>query len=430
MLNNRYISYLEALNNPFQKLSRLEFLQPDESVAFVLDNKEPVPGYNSTHDSRAFIQSGSLSVSLQNGTRRKATIQLSNEDGSYDYAVNKLWFGQKIRLSMGLVLPDGTEFYLPQGVFYIKDPQNVYNPTQRVVTLPLVDKWSYLNGDLLGNLERSYEIPADTNIFDAALTILHQNKYEWGETQDPIKMIDSKMPVFTDYYNGKTYTVPTDDQGGTRTVSMTDTGYTITTAKTGGTFAKVLLELNSQFTGWIGYDQTGALRIDASQNDISDADKPILWTFSPDLITLLGITETSKNSDVYNDVRIVGEGLDGFEISGRAQNYDPRSDTNINLIGRRTYTEEKAEYWNDQQCQDMAEYLLKKKTVLQKTISISCQQMFHLYENGVVAIRRTDKVGSPVERHLIQSFSIPIGETGAMTINATSVNDYPDITVS
>lgn len=429
MAGNRYLEYLKALESPFQKLARLEFLQPDESIAFVLDNKAPTAGYNATHDSRAFIQSGTLSVSLQNGTRRKATVQLSNEDGSYEYAVNHLWFGQKIRLSMGLILQDGTEFYLPQGVFYIKDPQNVYNPTQRVVTLPLVDKWSYLNGDLLGNLERSYEIPVDTNIFDAIVTVLHQSKYDWGVATDSAQMIDSTTPVFTDYYNGKTYTVPTEG-GGTRTVNMTDTGYTITTTKSGGTWAKILLELNNQFTGWIGYDQTGALRVDASQNDISDADKPILWTFSPSEVTLFGITETSKNSDVYNDVRIVGEGIDGFEIEGRAQNYDLSSNTNINLIGRRTYVEEKAEYWNNTQCQDMAEYLLKRKTVLEKSISISCQQMFHLVENGVVAIWRTDKEGSPLERHLIQSFTIPIGETGAMTINATSVNDYPQITIS
>lgn len=36
-----------------------------------------------------------------------------------------------------------------------------------------------------------------------------------------------------------------------------------------------------------------------------------------------------------------------------------------------------------------------------------------------------DKPGAPTEHHLIQGFSILIGQTGNMTINAVSVNDFP-----
>jgi hypothetical protein len=48
----------------------------------------------------------------------------------------------------------------------------------------------------------------------------------------------------------------------------------------------------------------------------------------------------------------------------------------------------------------------------------------------LVVIRRLDKAGSPFERHLINGFSIPLGQTGEMTINATSVSDFPIATVS
>lgn len=51
--------------------------------------------------------------------------------------------------------------------------------------------------------------------------------------------------------------------------------------------------------------------------------------------------------------------------------------------------------------------------------------MYHLNENRVITVRRTDKRDSPIEKHLINSFSLPIGESGAMTINATSINDIP-----
>ena len=49
--------------------------------------------------------------------------------------------------------------------------------------------------------------------------------------------------------------------------------------------------------------------------------------------------------------------------------------------------------------------------------------MFHIVENGLITIERTDKEGHPIERHLVQSFTRPIGQTGSMTIEAVSVRD-------
>ena len=80
-------------------------------------------------------------------------------------------------------------------------------------------------------------------------------------------------------------------------------------------------------------------------------------------------------------------------------------------------------YATDKQCQDYAEWMLKRVSVLQKAVSISCGQIFHLMENELVEIVRTDKENSPVERHLIMGFSRPIAGTGEMTIDAVSVND-------
>ena len=78
----------------------------------------------------------------------------------------------------------------------------------------------------------------------------------------------------------------------------------------------------------------------------------------------------------------------------------------------------------------LARWILKRKTVLQKSVTIECGQMFHLIENRLVSVKRTDKAGSPIEKHLIQGFTIPIGETGSMSISCTSVNDLPNFTVT
>lgn len=426
---NRYLEYLKAVARPFKKIAKLDFLQPDNSVAFSIGNIEQTRGYMTKFDTRAFIQSGSLNVSTNNGARRSATITLSNLDGAFEYAVNKIWFGQKLRLSMGLILPDNTEFYLPQGVFYIKNPQTIYKPDSKQVTFPLVDKWAMLDGSLGGRLPNMYKIETHkkgvrVNAFDAMKGLLQRSKYDLEATTDPLKMIDNVTPIFTNYYNNKTYDYRQSDGTILENIKATDIPYAIE-ENIGGTLANLMLSLNQTFVGQCGYDCTGAFRVEPSQDDVDDSNKPILWNFTPENCNLVGITETLKNTEVYNDILITGESMSNGEVWGRAQNIDPASDTNINLIGIKTFTENKSEYWNAKQCTDLAEWYLKRKTVLQKSVTIESSQMFHLIENRLVTIKRTDKKGKPIERHLINSFSIPIGETGSMTINATSVNDFP-----
>lgn len=413
--------YLAALTSPFKKLTKLEFLQPDNSVAFALDNTYK-SGYNNKYDSRAFIQQGSLSVTLQNGQRRKASVMLSNLDGAFEYAVNKLWFGQRMRLSMGMILPDGSEFYLPQGVFYADNPSSTFMPTERTATYSLVDKWSYLDGSLFGQLEEGYQVDEGTDVFDAMSSLLTLSKIDFSNDAPSNLQIDNVLPTFTAWYNDKTYPIAA---GGT--VNMRDVPYDILVDSDSGTIADVITELNTIITGLIGYDQNGSLRVDPSQDDISDVNKPILWTFSPDNSTFCGVDESIQNAETYNDIIIIGEDLTSNAIYGRATNYDLSSPTNVNLIGRKIYRESRSSYWNAQQCIDLASFMLKQKTILQRSITIHSTQMFHLYENGVVAVKRTDKPGQPIERHLIQSFTVPLAETGEMTVNATAISDNPVI---
>ena len=48
----RYLQYLQAVRGEFRKLARLDFLQPDGSLAFSIDNNPRNPR------SSAFIQEG------------------------------------------------------------------------------------------------------------------------------------------------------------------------------------------------------------------------------------------------------------------------------------------------------------------------------------------------------------------------------------
>lgn len=411
-----YQTYLSSLSGSFVKLAKLEFLNEGGSVAFSLDNNAL------NRRSGAFIQSGSLSCNLQNGRRRQATVTLANLDNEYEFAINHIWFGQQIRLSEGLILPDGTEFYIPQGVFEIETPSESLKPNQKTVTYSLVDKWANLDGTLMGNLEDVYCVTEGTNILSAIAALLKLGKYDM-ESGTPYP-IDPLNPIFTNYYNDKTQTL-TD---GT-VVSLINAPHDFNSSSTGN-MAEVLLGLVEMIAGDVGYNQVGRLVVNPSQDDILDNDKPVLWDFREGDPTLLGVDYSTKASEVYNDVIVVGATSDtNATAKGRAQNQDPASDTCIRRIGRKTIRLEMSNYYSDDICQDYAMWKLKRYATMGKTVTVSCTQMFHIVENELITLQRFDKPGAPIERHVVQGFSRPIGQTGSMTINCVSVNDYPIATL-
>lgn len=404
-----YQTYLELLRKPFQKLVRLRFLNPDGSTAFVLDN-DPL-----NRKATAFLSSGELRCNLQNGQRRTASVTLSNVGQQFDYNINSLWFGQEVALDEGMLLPNGEEIYFQEGVFVLDTPRDELRPTERTITYNLVDKWANLDGTLFGNLESTYEVPLGTNIFQPITALLAQDKGNGIP-------VDRVPPIYTDYYNGKKQIIP-GPNGGTE-VLVTNTPYTLRIDSESGTIAEVVLGLTGMLNAWVGYDSTGALRVDPSQDDLLDTAKPVAWRFQLEDFSFLGATYTIKNTEVYNDYIVVGEQLDDYtQPYGRATNTNPQSDTNVQTIGRKTIRESQAGFATNKQCQDLADWMLKRSSILQKAISISCSQILHISENELVEIVRTDKPGSPVERHLIMGFSRPLNGTEQMTIDAVSVND-------
>lgn len=412
--NEKYLDYLQMLRKPFQKLCRLRFLQPDGSTAFMLDNR--------THGSHvgAFIEEGTIAYNWQNGRRTNATVTLDNVTGDFDYNYNSVWFGQEIALDEGLILSDGvTEFYIQQGIFLIETPTDVVRPGERTIQYNLVDKCAALDGTLGGNLDGTYQVQVGTNIFEPIATLLSEDK---GNGYP----IDRVSPIFTEYYNDKTQTLPDGS-----TASMTDAPYTLTIDGTDGTIWSVVSGLAAMVNGWVGYDESGALRIDPSQDDILDTSKPVLWDFSMKEAELLGMTYQVRNTEVYNDYIVCGEILSDYrQPKGRAQIYDSRSPCDINAIGRKTIRVAQTGFGTDQQCKDYAEWMVKRSSVLQQAVTISCSQMFHIRGNQLVTLTRTDKPGNPKERHLIQGFTRPLASKGEMTLSCVSVNDFPIATIT
>lgn len=413
MTSAEWTAYRKALRSgQFIKLARMSFLNPDGSVAFQLDN-DP---YNKK--SGPWIRDGSVSCNYQNGARWSASILLDNTDLTYDYNVNKVWFGTEIALEMGALLPNGSEVYFPMGVYRVSNPQESVAGNRRTVSYGLRDKWAGLDGMLNGVLESSYIVNEGTNIFSPMASILASDR---GDGQP----YDREVPVFTDFYSGKTQTLPDGSHA-----PITSAPYTLKVDSDDGTVASVILGLAEMLVACVGYDATGRLRVDPSQNDILDSEKPVGWRFSLDEAQVTELAYDSRISDVVNDYIVVGEMLDDYsQTTARAQNLDPASDTNINLIGRRTKRESKPEFATDRICEDYAVWMLKRAAVLHKAVTVTCNQIFHLNVNELIEIVRADR-NNEVERHLVQGFTIPLTSTQPMTITATSVHDFPTVTVT
>lgn len=391
----RYQAYLEMLKHEFTPIAQLELLNSDGTVSEKIADD--------------FIAEGSLNVHFQNGTRRTANITLDNGLNKRFIGLNSLWYGQQIRLSQGLILPDGTPYLLPQGIFYLNDPNHEFQPNANTLHIPLIDKWASLDGTLFGNLEGNYVANINDDIYENISAIL-------GIDRGNGIPIDNVKPLLSSYFINKTVTLP----DGTE-IPVTNVPYEMRVEPNGNTYASVLLEFNKMLTGIIGYDNTGRLRVEPSNYDIDDSNKPLQWEFNLTEKEFLGGTYTPKMSEVYNVVQVIGTVLNGYQAKGEAVNDDVSSETNIySSIGRKVLRIEDTTYYADEQCEALAQWYLKRTKALQSSISFNSSPIYHLQENMLVAVANPEN-NFEMENHLIDGFTLPIG-LGQMTITTTSIN--------
>lgn len=389
-MNNRYMEYLQKLRTDYTPCFRLEFLHPDGSVALEI-----------TED---LLQSGgTLNVTNQNGCRRTASIALDNWANLYDTHVDKLFLGQQVRLLAGLYLDDGTPFCLPQGVFYISNPSEVFQPAARTVSLSLADKWAYLDGSLFGRLPGVYILSAGDDLFTAIRTLLLTDRGN-GLPLDPVP------PLLSADYVGKTIVIDGVEQ------PVLACPYT---ARSSDTYGGVLSEIATMLVATIGYDACGQLRVESANVDaVPEALRQVLWAYTTEERELLAITFAPEPAKTYNHILITGGTLGGRVASGEAVNDDPASPTSVQRIGKKTLWESQPKYYADSQCAALAAHYLEKYRSLGATATITSAPMYHLQENALVTVFREGVDDAPVPCR-INGWTLPIGQMGQMTITAT-----------
>lgn len=403
-------TYIRKLKNEdFRPAIKVEWLNPDETVNFEFTN--------ALYDINV-----ELHVNYQSGSRRSCALTLNNDKNKFPIDFNNIWIGQKFKLWMGIYLDDETPYYFPQGVFYVSNPDEVYNPSTRTIKLNGLDKWAYLDGTLFGKLSGTYQTNINDNLYAAIRALLKLSRYknDFGATTDKTEMIDPNPPLLSvDYIDKK-------DSTGNKVLLCPYTA----TVERGGTFADVLLEYATILCANIYYDVNGRLVLEPmidTADDITDTNKEILWNYTVDEKTFLGLTQTHNFDKVHNDFIVLGSIVNGKQFKGRVQNRNPMSNTCVQRIGLRTKEPiEDNQYVSDEQCVDLAKYHAKTETILQKSGDISSITLYHLDVNKLVTVS-TPNNNMDKELFLITGFSI--SASGTMTINVTSVNILKNFTV-
>lgn len=471
-LLDRRLKYLETLKRNHKTALRITFLNPDETIQREITNE-------------IYSISGTLNVNYQDGARRSCTITINNESNVFPIGWNGFWIGQKFQLWTGLYLDDEGKdpYYFSQGIFYITNPKEAYNPTTRTVTLQGADKWAGLDGKIFGFLNGTYKSSvneqgtADLNIKEQVKGLLINNRFSntLESTTDILKMVDLKEPIFegfseisyTNKYSNKgnvIYTQNSDPKILTDPYVITTKGNfkvdnsfqelttTITTLPTtqtvyqaevhtfttpysvvmelGKTFADIILEYKTMLMGKVFYDREGYLRfepISTSASDYSDTNREIAWHFTVTEQELLGLELEYKFDNVFNDVIVLGAITNGRQAKARVQNRDAASETSIDRIGIKTKTPYQSDqYYSDEQCVALAKYYAQTDMAIEKSGTISSLPIYHLDVGQIVTVSTPNNKMSQ-EKFLVTGFSYNLN--GTMSISVTNLRYFVDWTV-
>ena len=394
-----FYDYLDALKKPvIVPCLKLEWLNPDDTIS---------------HDitTSLYNTNGTLNITNQNGCRRTFNLQIHNEDGKFDVDVNKIWLGQKVKLYLGLYIDD-TPYFIQQGVFYITNPTDIINPSTKCIQINCIDKWGALDGTVLGTLDGKYKVPVGADIFIATKKLLMTDR---GNGYP----LDNIMPNISTYFKTK-MTRRSDGE----LISVLQTPFTADIDR-GQTYADVLIQFNTMLAGCIYYDTVGRLNIEPNEVDLLDFYKVFVYNFVQIICEILGKSRDYQFNEVYNDILCVGATINGYMASGRATNTNIQSDLCVQRIGKKTKVFEDTNYYCDELCQDWANYLLRRNTILQSSLNITTIPMYHLDVNKLITITN-EKNHLEQEKFLINSLSIPLG-VGQMSMSVISVSELEKI---
>lgn len=221
------------------------------------------------------LDGATFSIDSNSDVRRTCSLSLVPTSSSFDIKYgSKVWIDKYIQIYIGI--KDNTTdevVYTNMGVYLVNNPSKVYNATSNTLTINGLDLMSKLTGMRNGYLEGvEYQIPSDTNIRDAIVSILLENNITKYVIEEP----------------NPTYKLPNDIIS-----SIGDTYYTLLSQ---------LRDINSNYQMY--FDVDGVFHFDlipSGKNEAIRADDDI---FQPNLIDY---SSSVDYSSVKNVIEVYGK---------------------------------------------------------------------------------------------------------------------------
>lgn len=383
---NTYISLVK--NQIVRPRFKLSILYQDESF------REDITKY-------LIDGSGSLQIQYAQGQRRSLNFTLDNSDGQFTPmdANGKIWINTKFKLELGIELESGDVVWNSAGIFVIGNPSVIRDGGQKSIDIQCYDKFALLDGTLGGILEATYEVEADELIYNVmADTLSQDNGNNYPIDLKPILFDSSLITEKTQYSLSKS---------------------------ANESLGAILIELADIISCDIYYNEEGSLVVQSGIKDISQTNKPTLWTFSDNEFQYLSTNISYDFTKVKNRVTVVGSNVNGDNIYiATAENTNPRSSSRIGVVGIKNYYLEDSNIYSDYLAQSRADYELNKLSILQQTIQIGSTFMIHLDVNNCIALE-DEFLDYYDARFIIQSLSIPISTSSQISIECTNIASLP-----
>ena len=365
-------NYITALREPTRKpIYKIEWMDKNEVVIDEIITD---------------LIDGEMTASLENGVRRTCNLTLENSDGIYIPDPDGLiYVSKKFKLYSGLTLSDGTEEFVPQGIFNLGNPVVSSNFSEKIVKIEAYDNFSLLNGTLGGTLAEDYVHDSGSLLTDVVTSICS----DAGIIKSPIIYPNSEV-------------LP---------INLVE--------DISGTLGDMLLVLANMFAWVVFFDVDGRLRFEPP---VDESLAGSTWDFLTTEVTYIGSDHNYDNLKIYNNVIVLGESFYGNSVRGQAQDTGLFSDTAIAKIGLKTLVIDDSNISRDEDAQAKAEYELKLAIQRYEYGDIRSIPIDVISEGDIITIE-DESNGFNRDRYLVKQLNLPISFNGTQNIRAWKVRD-------
>lgn len=381
-----YVSLVKAQH--VRPRFRLSMLYQDESF------REDISDY-------LIEGSGTLNINYQQGQRRSLSFSLDNTTGKFtpNGLQGTLWLDSKFKLELGMEFDNGDIVWKSAGIFVVGQPNATRQQATKTVDVQCYDKFALLDGTLGGVLDSTYQVDEGKFVYQVMQeTLLQDNGNGYPIDGKEIVFDSSLRDSKTQYALSKS---PNDSLG------------------------SILTDLADMISCDIYYGVEGNLVVRSGIKDISQVNKPTLWTYSDKELEYISNTTTYDFAKVKNRVTVVGSNVNGENIfSQTATNTNPQSPTRVSVIGVKQFYLEDSNISSDSLALQRAEWELNRLSILQQTIQVASSFMIHLDVNNCIAIN-DDFFDYSDNRFVIQSLGVPLSANSMISIECTNIASLP-----